>query len=95
MPTGNLSNGAYDAWGQFYQIPQHIAADPTNLGVGTTSADVADDKEEGSKSEDSEGLSDETFRRREAKGKAVIDPHDSVALRARRSDGVAVDLAIT
>lgn len=40
-------------------------------------------------------MSDETLRRREAKGKAVVDPNDSFNFKARRSDGVAEDLIIT
>lgn len=93
LPTGDLSNGAYDAWGQFYQIPEHIASDPTNLKDEPTVVG-SKDEDERAKNEDCEDLSDEALRRREAKGKAVLDPHDTYVLRARRSDGVAGDLAI-
>lgn len=95
LPTGDLSNGAYDAWGQFYQIPEHIASDPTNLRDENSSVDGAKDENVGDKSEESEDLSDETLRRREAKGKAVVDPNDSFIFKARRSDGEATDLTIT
>jgi hypothetical protein len=95
LPTGDISNGVYDATGRFYAIPNYIVSDPTNLvdetgAVGGTAK--ADD--EGDKSVESEEVDEEVLRRREVKGKAVVKPNDTFTLKARRSDGVPGDLAI-
>ncbi|KAK3306835.1 uncharacterized protein B0T15DRAFT_154986 [Chaetomium strumarium] len=92
LPTGDLSNGAYDAFGNYYPLPEHIVADPTNLLWKPGAAENGDLKNakaelvagEESGREDGE---EEAERRREEKGKAVVDARDQITIRARLSDG--------
>lgn len=83
VPHNNLSPGVYDSFGAYYPIPRHIISDPTNVVL----LPKTDDK---SKKEDSEVTKDiddeEALRRREEKGKNVIDPKDMVKLRAKLSE---------
>jgi hypothetical protein len=106
LPTGDLYNGAYDAFGNYYQLPHHIVSDPTNLvwrPGGTEDDDLDDSKADLEGEEPIEGRhdpDDETERRREEKGKAVVDIRDQITVKARLSDGskdvnVAVDKADT
>lgn len=100
LPTGNLSNGVYDALGTYYALPEWIVCDPVNVAEGSEEQ-VDDDrsraaKEVGEDGEDpaaEEGVEnvlnedeDEALRRREEKGKAVADVRDLVKLRARLSE---------
>ncbi|KAL2125859.1 hypothetical protein VTI74DRAFT_2454 [Chaetomium olivicolor] len=92
LPTGDLYNGAYDALGNYYQLPHQIVADPSNLlwrpgsegddGLGDTKADLTAGEETEREYDD-----DEAERRREEKGKAVVDIRDQITIRARLSDG--------
>ncbi|KAK4663028.1 hypothetical protein QC763_600980 [Podospora pseudopauciseta] len=93
LPTGDLYNGAYDAFGNYYQLPHHIVADPTNLewrpgweheDLDDTKADLTAGEET---TEERDDLEDEAERRREEKGKGVVDVKDLIAIRARLSDG--------
>lgn len=92
MPTGDLHNGAYDALGNYYQLPHHIVADPLNLLWSPGSAedgdlnDVKADLTAGEETE-REQADDEAERRREEKGKAVANIRDQITIRARLSDG--------
>lgn len=95
LPTGDLHNGAYDAFGNYYQLPQQIVSDPLNLlrRTGSAGADDLDDAkadltagEETAEERDDDG-DDEAERRREEKGKAVVDIRDQITIRARLSDG--------
>ncbi|KAL2262963.1 hypothetical protein VTK26DRAFT_8820 [Humicola hyalothermophila] len=107
LPTGDLYNGAYDAFGNYYPMPHQIVADPTNLVWGPGADDVDDiddaktDMTAGEEtSEEREYGDDELERRREEKGKAVVDIRDQVTIKARLSDGsrdvtVAVDKGAT
>lgn len=91
LPTGDLHDGAYDAFGNFYQLPRHIISDPTNLvwrpGM-TEDDDLEDTKADLSGGETCEERedADEAERRRVEKGKAVIDIRDQITLKARLSD---------
>ena len=92
LPTGDLAQGAYDALGNYYSLPEYVVCDPQNIaesagpgeGLGDTKVDLTADLEE-----DGEGIEavDEVERRREEKGKAVIDAKDLITVRARLSDG--------
>ncbi|KAK4134069.1 hypothetical protein BT67DRAFT_306938 [Trichocladium antarcticum] len=95
LPTGDLHNGAYDAFGNYYQLPRQIVSDPLNLlrRTGSADADDLDDAkadltagEETAEERDDDG-DDEAERRREEKGKAVVDIRDQITIRARLSDG--------
>lgn len=102
LPTGDLANGAYDTIGNYYPVPEHIVSDPINIslvdnhqqgssqghpiGLGDAKGAYAagdDTVEEGGELEDE----DAAARRREEKGKAVLDMRDLVPLRARLSEG--------
>jgi hypothetical protein len=94
VPTGDMSEGVYDSFGIFYQVPEHIVSDPRNL--------VLEVPRTGDEAEGSEGTSDEPdegdlLRRREERGKKVVKSSDMMTVKARRSDGdgEAQDLTIT
>ncbi|KAK3294593.1 uncharacterized protein B0H64DRAFT_190784 [Chaetomium fimeti] len=90
LPTGDLYNGAYDAFGNYYQLSHQIVADPSNLLRSPTSTEDLDDAKAdlaaGEETEREYG-DDEVERRREEKGKAVVDIRDQITIRARLSDG--------
>lgn len=96
LPTGDLVNGAYDKFGNFYAFPEHIVADPINIslteegegGGGGAFGDAKGDLTAGEETaEEDLADEDEAARRREEKGKAVMDMRDQVPLRARLSEG--------
>lgn len=95
LPTGDLVNGAYDAFGNYYAFPEHIVSDPINISLTEEAAgdevcgDVKGDFTAGEEetAEEEEEDDEEAVRRREEKGKAVVDMRDQVPLRARLSEG--------
>lgn len=89
VPTGDLINGAYDEVGNLYTIPEHIINDPENV--------VIDAQDEFTKGEDNgEGTDEEeTERRREEKGKAVIKSEDMIRIKARLSDRGGPDITVS
>jgi len=92
LPTGDLYNGAYDAFGNYYPLTHQVVSDPANLAwspgsaedeeLGDAKADLTADEET-----EREYGDDEAERRREEKGKAVVDIRDQITIRARLSDG--------
>jgi hypothetical protein len=91
LPTGDLINGAYDGFGAFYPMPAYIVSDPTNI-AHEEPAEVDD----GGKGEDSEEVDeDELLKRREEKGKGVLNPADQIHVKARLSDGGGPDLRVS
>lgn len=92
LPTGNLADGAYDALGNYYQLPAQIVSDPVNI--------VSDDQTGGAIGETKDGLrdakdtaedadfdeDDDAERRREEKGKGVADVRSQVVAVIRMSD---------
>ena len=96
LPTGDLAQGAYDALGNYYSMPDHIVSDPLNVstrpdsvadddGMGDTKADLTAGEE--TTEEGDVDTDDQTTRRREEKGKAVVDVRDLIKIQARLSDG--------
>lgn len=98
LPTGNMSNGVYDALGNYYALPEWIVSDPTNLAEDDEAQRESVDKD-GRDGQDGKGDDDltgddtaeevdedEALRRREEKGKAVVDVKNLVKVRARLSD---------
>lgn len=86
LPTGNLVNGVYDSLGNYYQLPAWVVADPNNLahhGDANTKGDIAIPEED--YAQDVQELAS-AQRRREEKGKAVLDLREQVPLRARLSE---------
>lgn len=91
LPTGDLADGAYDTFGNYYQLPEHIVADPINIVLDGNQSGYNETKGELTAGEDTaeEDLDDDesAARRREEKGKAVVDLRDQVTLKARLSEG--------
>jgi len=93
LPTGDLAQGAYDVLGNYYSLPEHIVSDPLNIPLRPEPADdnLEDTKVGMNTSEEilEDGAEDgnELERRREEKGKAVVDERDLITIRARLSDG--------
>ncbi|TWU73995.1 hypothetical protein ED733_005524 [Metarhizium rileyi] len=91
LPTGDLSNGVYDSLGNYYQLPQWVVSDPSNIftpserdelpDMSTTGDDDTAEEEVGPRP-----YMDDPERRRYEKGKEVIDGLHQISLRARLSE---------
>ncbi|KAL6402722.1 hypothetical protein AUP68_14056 [Ilyonectria robusta] len=85
LPTGNLVNGVYDAFGNYYQLPEWVVSDPQNL---------IEEPDAGAKG-DVSTAGDEMEGRKREKGEEVIDVREMVSLRARLSEnGQDINLSI-
>jgi hypothetical protein len=91
LPTGDLVNGVYDSLGNYYQLPEWVVSDPSDVTEGGDGgqdpkgelADVGDD----TIAEDEDDVDDtEAESRRAEKGKAVVDAREQISVRARLSD---------
>ncbi|EQL03319.1 hypothetical protein G6O67_006373 [Ophiocordyceps sinensis] len=88
LPTGDLANGVYDSLGNYYQLSGWIVADPNNLaqdGDVNTKGDLSTPDEDSAEDVEELAVTD-AQKRREEKGKAVLDLREHVALRARLSE---------
>lgn len=93
LPTGDLISGAYDEVGNFYQMPEHIISDPTNL---VQEARVFQENTKGEISPDDETDEEESMaKKREDKGKGVLKVGDIIRVRARLSDRGGPDVIVT
>ncbi|CAG8949329.1 hypothetical protein HYFRA_00004955 [Hymenoscyphus fraxineus] len=92
LPTGDLANGAYDGFGGFYPMPEHIVADPTNMAHSPPVLVPDDEDKDGESDEPDE---EEILRRREEKGKAVVNDRDLISVTARLSDGAGQDVVVS
>jgi len=90
LNRGDLCYGVYDRFGESYQLPEHIVADPANI-VDTPEEEV----EERSGSEPSDLSEDELLRRREERGKAVLRAEDMCVVRFKLSDRDSMPLKVT
>jgi hypothetical protein len=90
LPTGDLANGAYDALGAFYSLPEWVVADPANV----SNADDVDGKV-GAVEEDETEEDVEALRRREEKGKNVVAEMDLIKVKARLSDRGGPDVVVS
>jgi hypothetical protein len=93
LPTGYLANGAYDAFGALYSMPEWVVADPVNI--------VSEDEAEGDGELNKIGEDvvvevgeEEAARRREEKGKSVLVAADVIAVKARLSDRGGADVVV-
>ncbi|KAI0018501.1 ubiquitin domain-containing protein [Xylariomycetidae sp. FL0641] len=95
LPTGDPSDGAYDAQGNYYALPDWVVNDPANVAedsrAHTSNSDTHHDRkgdDDLAIEEDSAGEldEDEALRRREEKGKAVVDVKNLIKVRARLSE---------
>lgn len=93
LPTGDLANGAYDAFGALYSLPEWVVSDPVNLVVEVDGGDESLGKRvgEGNVNDEDE---EEAARRREEKGKAVLAAADIIAVKARLSDRGGADVIV-
>lgn len=103
VPTGNMSEGCYDANGALYRLPDVIISDPVNV-VETTASDdlickghVDTDEEDDASTKmgiDSETkeLEEELERKGEEKGKR--NERDTIKVRARLSDRGGPDITV-
>ena len=82
-------NGAYDEVGNFYQMPEHIISDPTNVVL------LSRDDAANSGSAPEESSDDDAERRREEKGKTVLKSGDTIRVKARLSDRGGPDMVIS
>lgn len=89
LPTGNLVNGAYDSFGNYYSLPEWAVSDPQDIMQGEGDKEeiptgARDSDEEGY---DTAGLTDsENQKRRGEKGKGVVDTREQIKLCARLSE---------
>ncbi|KAI0160838.1 hypothetical protein GGR52DRAFT_148602 [Hypoxylon sp. FL1284] len=89
LPTGDLSNGAYDSLGNYYALPEWIVSDPVNVAdEGVTKRSKGDDDLTGEEDTMEELDEDEAMRRREEKGKGIADIRDMIKVRARLSENL-------
>ena len=91
LPTGDLANGAYDAFGALYSLPEWVVSDPVNLVM-----EESDEVEDGLVKGNPEVIDEEeeAARRREEKGKAVLAAADVIAVTARLSDRGGADVTV-
>jgi hypothetical protein len=94
IPTGDLAGGAYDSFGAHYSLPEYIVSDPQDLAeVPAGNSNRGEDKS-GEEGEDS--LSeDEILRRRQEKGKGVLNDEDMITIRVKVSDREETPLRVT
>jgi hypothetical protein len=92
LPTGNLVNGVYDSLGNYYQLPEWVVSDPSDV-IDDDTDDTRDAKGELAGLEDDTGAGEEeenddpeAEQRRAEKGKAVVDERELIAVRARLSE---------
>lgn len=94
IPSGDLAvGGAYDATGQHYKLPEQIVSDPMNLAPSPDAPPHDDEADKDAESEEPD--EDEILRRREEKGKAVVNTKDLINVRCRLSDGPIPDLVVS
>jgi len=88
VPNGDLTKRVYDRFGASYDLPRHIVSDPQNLAPSPEPSIQPGGAGGGSNEEgESEELDeDEILRRREEKGKDVLNEADLVDVRVRFSN---------
>ncbi|KAF4344117.1 hypothetical protein FBEOM_1906 [Fusarium beomiforme] len=95
LPTGNLSNGVYDALGNYYQLPEWVVCDPLNVQEDNEDGAKDDGSNAGDDTAGDEELSDEEIDgKKQEKGKEVDDVRETVKLRARLSEN-GQDIKVT
>ena len=92
LPTGNLAHGAYDNFGNYYAFHEWIVSDPANIAEhegeedGEGRAGVDDEDAKTAPPFEAGDEEDDVLRRREEKGKAVVNVKDLVTVYARLSE---------
>ncbi|KYK55929.1 Ubiquitin supergroup [Drechmeria coniospora] len=98
LPTGDLSSGVYDSFGNYYQLPQWVVANPSNMirdNCSRTSGNIsALDKYIIGEGDDEPSTDDAEREGAGAKGRHTV--LDQVTVRARLSEtGLDVDIIIS
>ncbi|CAJ0540097.1 Ff.00g073800.m01.CDS01 [Fusarium sp. VM40] len=87
LPTGNLANGVYDAFGNYYQLPEWAVSDPQNVQEDRVEGAKGDIPNTGDDTAADEELSDDEIEgKKQEKGKEVDEAQELVKLRARLSE---------
>ncbi|KAK1246064.1 hypothetical protein MKX07_005133 [Trichoderma sp. CBMAI-0711] len=95
LPTGDLAQGAYDALGNLYALPEWVVSDPENLVDGDIDPDAKGDTTAGEETAGEDDDDEDSERRREEKGKGVLGEVEMVPLCARLSEtGVDVKVSV-
>ena len=91
IPTGDLATGGvYDSLGAHYSLPEYIVSDPQN--IAESSVRKSNEDKSGEEAEENE---DEILRRRQEKGKAVVNAEDLITIRVKVSDRDETPLKVT
>lgn len=85
LPTGNLVNGVYDSFGNYYSLPEWAVSDPQNLVESDHGKDEGACGDDGSNDE-TQGDGDDGEMGKEEKGKDVADAREMIQVRARLSE---------
>lgn len=96
LPTGDLARGAYDGQGNYYAFHEWAVSDPENIieegeeegdgGSEVGGLDLEGEDVKGTGVEEREVEGEEADRRREEKGKGVVDVRDLITVYARLSE---------
>jgi Ubiquitin-binding domain len=93
IPTGDLATGGvYDSLGAHYSLPEYVVSDPEN--IAELSARNSNEDKSGEEAEDNLDA-DEILRRRQEKGKAVVNADDLINIRVKVSDREETPLKVT
>lgn len=93
IPTGDLATGGvYDSLGAHYSLPEYIVSDPEN--IAELPARNSNEDKNGEEAEDNLDA-DEILRRRQEKGKAVVNAEDLINIRVKVSDREETPLKVT
>lgn len=94
IPTGDLASGAYDSFGAHYSLPEPIVSDPQNMAELPARNSNEDEDKSGEEAEETL-TEDEILRRRQEKGKAVVNAEDLMTIRVKVSDREETPLKVT
>ncbi|TQS33175.1 hypothetical protein Golomagni_06489 [Golovinomyces magnicellulatus] len=91
LPTGSLANGAYDALGNYYSLPEWIVSDPKNI---SSEEDHGDDEDTTVSGNDIDNDANNDDSGKPGKGKAFDEPAEEVQIMARLSE-TGKDITVT
>ncbi|RFU36034.1 hypothetical protein B7463_g377, partial [Scytalidium lignicola] len=94
VPTGDLANGVYDALGAFYSLPEWIVSDPANMQASAEDGESSEGSDKAGNDDVEEMDEEEILKRREEKGKGVINAQDLIKVTARLSEGNGTDIIV-
>lgn len=94
LPTGDLVDGAYDKFGNLYQLPQSVVSAPSNI---VEDEDAAAQEKDAAKPSIYQTLDPGASSEPGEKGKEAISSDESITVKARLSDrgGASQDVIVT